>query len=230
MLGSDSYQPGIQVVIATKNSDRFLNQCLASVVEQTFPPSRITVVDQASADKTREIVAGFSRIELQDQLGSGIPQAWNQGIQSAHTEFVAMIDSDDYWVPTFLSDAIAVLQENPSAEYVVARAKYVVNSERVPPGFRPELIDQERIGWMPGTTLFRRTIFSRVGYFPEDFQIASDIEWYARLRSDSISFAEMEKLALYKRMHGENFSLSKDFAQTYRKEILRVARNRIKGV
>jgi len=229
MAISPKYDPGIQVVIATRNSDLYLDQCLRSVLEQDFPPVLVTVVDQMSQDRTREIVSSFEMVGLQDQTGTGIPQAWNQGIKSANTEFVAMIDSDDYWVPTFLSDSMAALSSNPATQYAVARAKFFIVSEEAPSGFRPELVDAERVGCMPGTTLFRRSIFSEVGLFPEDFRIASDIEWFARLRSANVPFVKVDCLGLHKRMHGENFSLSANFAHTYREEILRVARNRIKG-
>lgn len=220
--------PEIQVVIATKNSERYLSECLESVVQQDLPPVKVTVVDQASGDSTRNIASLFNLVEVQDQLGTGIPQAWNQGIQSANTEFVAMIDSDDYWAPTFLSDTFTALTSHPTAMYAVARAKFLVPATHIPRGFRAELVNAEKFGWMPGTTLVRRAVFGEIGGFPEDFRIASDIEWFGRLRTSKIPYVTSEGVGLYKRMHGDNFSLSTEFADIYRTEILRIARGRIR--
>ena len=223
-----SHSADIHVIIATKNSEKFLEQCVRSVVNQTLLPSRIVVIDQASTDNTMEIISQFDSVEIQQQVGRGIPNAWNQGITSGVSRFVALIDSDDYWTPTFLNDCFNALLHDSTAQYAVAHAKFILDQDRLPRGFRPELVNAEKIGWMPGTTLFRRTLFSEVGLFPEDFVIASDIEWYARLRNLSVPMIEVPKIGLYKRMHDDNSSLDSDIAQVYRQEILRVARNSVK--
>lgn len=219
----------VHVLIATKNSDLFLEQCLRSVMEQTYLPDRVTVIDQASTDRTREIISRYAAVELREQEGIGIPGAWNQGLRMGDSEYVAFIDSDDFWVPGFLADCIDALSADRHAKYAVAQAKFILAGEKLPSGFRPELVNAERIGWMPGTTVFRRSVFTEVGLFPEDFRIASDIEWYARLRNANIPMVQIPKVGLYKRMHGGNASLDSDIAEIYRQEILRVARNSIRS-
>lgn len=218
----------IDVVIATKNSEKYLDRCIRSVYDQTSKPSRVIVVDQASSDTTRDIAKGFAGLELLEQRGIGLPNAWNQGIESGDSEFVALIDSDDYWSPNFLTKSMDALRMNRQAEYAVAKVKFTIEGGQLPPGFRPELVNAERIGWMPGTTVFRRKVFTKVGLFPEDFTIASDIEFFARLRQSKVQMQEVPMVGLFKLMHGSNFSLNKEFSETYRKEILRVAKNSIK--
>jgi len=70
----------IDVVIATKNSEKYLDRCIRSVYDQTSEPSRVIVVDQASSDATRDIARGFAGLELLEQRGIGVPNAWNQGV------------------------------------------------------------------------------------------------------------------------------------------------------
>lgn len=230
LMGTDTTDTGtIHVLIATKNSERFLEQCLHSVMDQKRLPDRVTVIDHGSSDRTWEIIHNFPFIDLQLQEGVGIPNAWNQGIRSGSSEFVAFIDSDDYWVPDFLGDCLEALRNDPTAQYAVAQAKFILSGNYLPHGFRPELVNAERIGWMPGTTVFRRIVFAEVGLFPEDFRIASDIEWYARLRNVNVPMVRIPKVGLFKRMHGDNASLDSEIAQVYRQEILRVARNNIKS-
>lgn len=219
----------VHVLIATKNSDQYFEQCLMSVVEQEYLPDRVTVIDQSSTDYTREIVKSFKNVELCDQIGTGIPGAWNQGLRLGNSEFVAFLDSDDYWVPGFLAECINALRTNPDAQYALAQAKFILDGDKLPSGFRPDLVNAERIGWMPGTTVFRRGVFAQVGFFPEDFRIASDIEWYSRLRNAQVPMIQIPQIGLYKRMHGGNASLDGDIAEVYRQEILRVARNNIRS-
>lgn len=218
----------IDVVIATSNSERYLEECLLSVVKQ-FPPVRaIHIVDNASTDSTREIAARFESIHWHTQSGHGLAQAWNQGIRATTAEVIAMIDSDDYWAPNFLSVASQALHIHPSALCAVAMTNFFVDLAEVPAGFREELEGAARVGWMPGVTLFRREVFERVGMFPEDLLITSDIDWFARFREMRLPHVEVPIVGLNKRIHGMNLSLNANEAATYRREILRIARTRRK--
>lgn len=220
--------PAIDVVVATRNSERFLEQCLGSIVAQGIPDVRITIVDASSTDGTRAIASQVAEAVVIDQTGQGLAQAWNQGIRAGTRDVIAMIDSDDYWSPDFLWASWSALQASPAAECVTAKAKFVLDAEHLPPGFRRDLVDAERIGWMPGTTVFRRSLLERVGYFPEDHQIASDIEWFARVREQSSTIVQLPMVGLYKRIHGENLSLGGTDLSVYHQELLRVARARVR--
>jgi glycosyltransferase involved in cell wall biosynthesis len=220
---------GIDIVIATRNSDRFLGECLTSACRQSAPIASVTIVDAASTDRTLEIASLFERVSVVAQLGVGLANAWNQGIRSSHGDFVALIDSDDIWEPTFLQDALSALLREMDALCVVAETKFFLDAEHVPQGFRSELLGSQRIGWMPGATLFRREVFDVLGLFPEEYSISSDIEWFARLRDRQIPLTLMHKVGLNKRIHGGNLSLTSGVSHTYHKELLRIARNRVKG-
>ncbi len=220
--------PAVDVVMATRNSERFLEQCLISIESQGVPDIRITIIDAGSTDQTRAIAARFGAAVVIPQTGSGLAQAWNQGIQAGNRDIVAMIDSDDTWTPQFLHSALTALVDAPHAQCAMAQAKFVLDSPTPPLGFRPDLVNAERIGWMPGTTVFRRTIFQRLGYFPEDMQIASDIEWFARLREQGLPIVQLPLVGLYKRIHEGNLSLSGSDPSVYRKELLQIARARLK--
>lgn len=219
----------LTVVIATKNSEQYFDQCLESVTSQTVQPREIIVIDAHSTDRTEEIARSHSNVRFQKQSGQGLANAWNQGLQLVSSEFTAMIDSDDFWDKGFLGNCVQALAENPEALLAVSYSKFLIEAGHLPRGFRPELIGVEDIGWMPGSTVFRTQIFDVVGYFPEDLVIATDIEWFSRIRQLDVPHVKVPKPGLYKRMHGENFSLDPEYSDQYRSEILKVARNNIKG-
>lgn len=224
----DEFDPTTQVdvVLATRQSARFLADCLDSIRAQGIGGTRVTIVDDHSTDGTQEIAFQAANVFVAEQSGKGLAQAWNQGIRAGTHEFVAIIDSDDYWAPDFLRCCLNEFKRDPGAQCVITKVKFVLASPHIPAGFRPDLVNAERIGWMPGATLFRRSVFQHVGLFPEDMAIASDIEWFARLREKQIPLVTLETVGLYKRIHESNLSLSGAAPETYRREILRVARSR----
>lgn len=216
----------IDVVLATRQSALFLADCLESIRAQGIAGTKVTIIDAHSTDGTREIASQAANVVVIEQSGSGLAQAWNQGIRAGSHDFVAIIDSDDYWSPDFLRSCLSEFKTSPWAQCVITKVKFVLASHHIPIGFRPELVDAERIGWMPGATLFRRSVFEHVGLFPEDMMIASDIEWFARLRENGVPIVLLETVGLYKRIHESNLSLSGAAPEVYRREVLRVARSR----
>lgn len=225
-----SKKPKVSVVVATKNSEEYLSQCLTSIQSQTLRPLEVIVVDANSADRTAEIVREYSLARLEVQRGSGLPNAWNQGLSVASGDFIAMIDSDDYWEPEFLRSCVHALVENPKSLVALAKVKFLVTNGVTPQRMRPQLVNAELIGHMPGSTVFRRELLQEVGHFPEEFVIASDIAWFANIKSQGIESIEVPFVGLYKRMHGKNFSLNPDYACQYQAEILTIARRKLASV
>jgi glycosyltransferase involved in cell wall biosynthesis len=196
-------------------------------VNQTLIPDQVLVIDADSQDQTREIAGRFTNVIVQSQFGQGLPNAWNQGLRAATGNFIAMIDSDDFWDPAFLERSTSLLSESPEALLALARVKYFVPHGVAPKGLRPELVDAERVGLMPGSTVCRRELFDLVGFFPENFIIASDIEWFAKIRELGIESVEVPLVGLNKRMSGQNFSLDPAYSDRYHSEIVEIARRRI---
>jgi glycosyltransferase involved in cell wall biosynthesis len=94
------------VLIDTYNHERFIEQAIASVLEQDFPVSEreILVVDDGSTDRTAEIVRKFEpRVRLLQKENGGQASAFNAAIPECKGEIVAFLDGDDWWTPNKLS-------------------------------------------------------------------------------------------------------------------------------
>ena len=97
--------PLISVVIPTYNHADFLKVAITSVVEQTYQNFEIVIVDNHSNDHTNEVVDSFNddRIHLYKINNNGIIAASrNLGVDHAKGDWIAYLDSDDYWYPTRL--------------------------------------------------------------------------------------------------------------------------------
>lgn len=89
----------ISVIIPMYNREKTIIRCLDSVIQQTYPPYEIIVVDDGSTDngigKVQELQKDFIKIFRQDHKGA--QTARNRGIVEAVGEWIAFLDSDDEW-------------------------------------------------------------------------------------------------------------------------------------
>jgi len=92
--------PLISVVIPSYNHGRLIGRALASVLAQTYASIEVLVVDNHSSDNTAEVLAGFQdpRIRLLSIRNNGVIAASrNMGVCAARGEWIAFLDSDDWW-------------------------------------------------------------------------------------------------------------------------------------
>lgn len=90
--------PLVSVVIPTYNSANYISEALDSAIAQDYPELEIIVVDDGSADNTREIVSAYGdRVRLIAQPNQGSAGARNKGIQHAQGKYIAFLDADDVW-------------------------------------------------------------------------------------------------------------------------------------
>src|ERR1700733_14691878 len=87
----------LSFVIPTRNQARFIEQCIDGCIAQSIPDSEILVIDGASTDDTRAILARYGeRIRWISEPDRGQSDAVNKGVRLANGELVAWINSDDY--------------------------------------------------------------------------------------------------------------------------------------
>jgi glycosyltransferase involved in cell wall biosynthesis len=94
----------ISAVIPTYNRCHVIGRAIASVLAQTQPPAEVIIVDDGSDDSTRNICEAYgSTVRCVFQKNLGVAGARNRGVKEARCEWVAFLDSDDYWVPEHLT-------------------------------------------------------------------------------------------------------------------------------
>lgn len=105
----------VSVVIPVHNGERYLAATLDSILAQTRPPLEIIVVDDASSDRTPQILASFpSRVEvLRHETASGPARARNEGVRRARGQYIAFLDADDLWEPEKLERQLQFAAGHP---------------------------------------------------------------------------------------------------------------------
>ena len=218
--------PKLTVVMATKNSERHLASALDSVAAQTFQDLEVVVVDGGSTDRTVEIAQRYPKTTVVAQAGTGLSMAWNEGISVARGDLIAFLDSDDIWLPRKLEDQAACFATKPETDCVVGKVEFFLEpGDRIPLGFKPELLDGSHVAYMPGTATMRRALFDRMGKFETRWKIAGDLVWFDRLRKTGAHIEIIDGTVLRKRIHGANLSYTS--WSIYRAELFEHLRNSI---
>ena len=109
-------KPLVSVILPTCNHERFVGQSIASVLSQTYPRIELIVIDDGSQDDTvnriRESLAGaVIPVRVIARKNRGAPATLNQGAALAQGEYLAFLDSDDYFAPDRIEKMVAGIAE-----------------------------------------------------------------------------------------------------------------------
>lgn len=96
----------VTVIIPVYNTETYLKQCIDSIIDQTYRPIQLILVDDGSKDQSLSICQEYAKnhswIEVYHQENQGVSVARNTGLQYTKGKWVFFIDSDDYVTPTYI--------------------------------------------------------------------------------------------------------------------------------
>lgn len=184
--------PKVSVIIPTYNCAHYLGQAIESAMSQTFRDFEIIVLDDGSTDNTSEVIRQYGDdIKYIRQANRGLPAARNRAIESSSGEFVALLDADDWWEPTKLSEQVPLLEADPEAGLAYTDLRVVYDDGTVIPSFlssRPlaasgYVFDRLLLSGfiLPSTVLMRRTCFEQAGRFDESMRSHEDVDLWLRI-------------------------------------------------
>ena len=105
----------VSIITPCYNADRFVAETIESVQRQTYPNWEMLVVDDGSVDRSADIVARYAasdgRIRLIRQENAGTACARNAAMRAAQGRYIALLDADDIWEPTFLEAQLGFMRE-----------------------------------------------------------------------------------------------------------------------
>lgn len=192
--------PLVSIVVCCHNRRDYLRETLTSVFSQTYQPVEIIVMDDGSTDGTDELMRDYAdRVHYHRQPAQGIAVARTNASRLATGEYIAYQDDDDLMPPDRIGSLLGALQSHPDAafatgDFALIDADGNFTGNRWLPGALDETGPAQvfedgqaavlwpRIPAVPHTTLFRRELGERVGWFDPEFRYAcSDADFLARL-------------------------------------------------
>ena len=193
----------ISVVIPLYNKQESIVATLQSVLAQTYQNFEIVVVDDGSTDNSVYVVEEFfekhpslqggNRGRLVKKPNGGVSSARNEGIRQAKYDYVAFLDADDYWEPTYLETQVKMIQDFPEAKmwgtawgYILNNKKVIWLGRNVPKGFR-NIVDTNMY-FLNGLYLFctdvvvlDKRIFHKIDMFDERIGCGEDLDMWWRI-------------------------------------------------
>lgn len=218
----------ISVIIPCYEPGAFLLEAIASVVAQSYVAHEIIVVNDGSSatavfEEAKARFPGLIFIHVPDNRG--VAHARNAGIAHASGEIMAFLDQDDQWTPDKLQLQAGYLAAHPECDYVTSRQRYFLSEGvgNVPGWVKPEHMDTDLSGFLPGTLTARRRAFAAIGTFNENLTAGTDdVDWFFRAQAAGLKTHQLPETLLLKRIHHGNLSKS---ALAHNKELLSVVRS-----
>ena len=97
------------------NTGKYLDECLSSLLNQTYPYFEILLIDDSSSDRSLEIAIKYakkdSRVQIYHQAHRGPGAARNLGIKLAQGKYISFLDSDDFFEPDMLEKLVQTAQK-----------------------------------------------------------------------------------------------------------------------
>jgi len=216
--------PAVTVLMSVYNGEPYLREAVESVLGQVFSDFEFLIIDDASTDRTVEIVESYRdpRIRLyHNERNLGLTVSLNKGIELARGRYIARMDGDDISLPERLSRQFEFMESHPSVGVCGTWAKTIDPAGNIT-GELSALTGAslKNLCWRPSpflhpTVMVRADLMKSYGYNPE-YRQAQDYELWLRL-SPITDFHNLKNFLYLYRNHGKNVS------KTYRKQQLSVA-------
>ena len=179
----------ISVVIPTYNRANTILRALKSVLNQSYKADEIIVIDDGSSDETQEILKKFQdQIVLISQDNLGVSSARNRGIELCKNEWVAFLDSDDFWHKDKLKLQVEFHTKNRDILFshtneLWIRDDKVINqkSHHKKPQGECFLENLNFCKIAPSSVMINKKILKDVGYFDQSLKVCEDYDLWLRV-------------------------------------------------
>lgn len=196
--------PRISIIVPCYNQASYIGHTLDSVLAQTCPDWECIVMDDGSADNTREVVQAYcqkdARIHYFRQENEGVSRARNNAVKQAAGEFLLPLDGDDLIGSTYVKEALQYFQEHPETKlvYCLARRFGDVDEPWLLPEYRYEWLVIENMIFC--SAVFRKADFEKAGGYNENMATGlEDWDFYLNLLGPQDKVHRIEKVLFFYR-------------------------------
>jgi hypothetical protein len=213
--------PAISVVVTNYNHGRYLPQSLDAILAQTVAPAELIIIDDASTDNSREIIAsyqarhGFIRV-VQHETNQGVLPVISRALTEARGDYMLSTAADDWILPRLLEQAGALFARYPAAG--LCSALSLVTDERgapprifptpsplkepgyIPPAQARELLLEDDSWFMGNTVVLNRKAALAMGGFRQELRSLCDSFLYRQLSLQHGACFVPEPLGVWRRL------------------------------
>lgn len=186
--------PRFSIIVPLYNKAPYVRKALESIMAQTFTDFELIVVDDGSTDNSAAICEEYLKnikhqtSRIIHQQNAGVASARNNGVKASKGDYVAFLDADDWWKPTFLEEMDWLIKSYPDAGlYATNFVYYKKGKTHVEHNQQTGYINYPdiyyRTGSMPvwtGAACMPRKVFDEMGGFPVGIKLGEDFLLWAK--------------------------------------------------
>lgn len=208
----------VSIIVPVYNAERFINETIQTVLDQTYTNWELILVDDASTDNSVKLITPYlkkdKRIKLlKNKTNLHAALTRNKGIKAAEGRYIAFLDADDLWVPSKLKKQVAFMKMMNCAfsftgyEFADATGKPNGKKVHVPATITyKQALKNTTI--YTGTVMFDVTKLSRQDITMPEVKSEDTATWWKVLKNIDFAYGLNEVMSYYRR-HGSTLSSNK---------------------
>lgn len=221
--------PLVSIIIPCYNHENFLDDCLNSILAQTYPNIEVLICDDCSPDDSYEKILSFKeRLEnrfenvviLKNEINCGVTKNVNRMLEIAKGEFIKTIASDDCMSPDAIFEMVNFLLDNPQVDVVVSNGVKVPEEQHYP-NFNGDIIYTEapdfskddfftRVAYCnqisAPAAMVRFSVYEKFGMYDQDVKVEDFEFWLRILKQNQTTFDFLNKNLIYYRINQNSMS------------------------
>jgi len=205
--------PKISIIICSYNRAQYIEKAIRSILDQTFTNFEIIVIDDASEDNTENIVRDLTQKDqrikyFKNENNLGISKSRNKGVSLAQGEYIAMLDSDDYWIDNNkLLKQVDILEEDKNIGLIGSDVLCVdQNGKELKKHYyksrdsdiRKKILCKNQFA--QSSVVFRKKIFNEVGKYNESLDVCEDLDLWLKIGKKN-KFQNLNKITTAYMVH-----------------------------
>jgi len=164
----------VSVVVCVRDGEKCVGNCIESILNQTFKNFELIMIDDASSDRTGEIINGFKDVRIKyfrNKKWCGIAKSRNEGIKRADGKYLFFTDADCKVNKKWIEEGLCCFEKG----YIGVEGRIVYVSENHQQTFSDYVMENRNGGkFMTGNAAYRRDILQAVGGFDDALNYFSD--------------------------------------------------------
>lgn len=201
----------ISVIIPLYNKENDIVQTVQSVISQTFSSFELLIVDDGSTDSSLKLLTNIddSRIKIIRKENSGVSATRDLGIHEAKFKYIALLDADDIWYPTFLEEMVSLIKDYPNVS-LMGSAYYLQTEEQtrllydygISPDFRGTIdyFEYAKVNtlYTSSSVVFKKQDYFILGGFDTSLRKGEDIDLWIKFGLHTLVAYLNKPLVIYK--------------------------------
>ncbi|EPR74757.1 putative glycosyltransferase [Winogradskyella psychrotolerans RS-3] len=226
----------VSIITAVYNSEKTIDACMDSVLNQTYPNIEYIIVDGGSNSETlsklNAAAKKYPNIKLSSEPDKGIYDALNKGIVKATGDIVGFVHSDDFLADATIIASIVEAFKTKGVDGVYGDLHYVAleNTNKIIRNWISQPFSYKLLknGWMPAhpTLYLKKNLYDTYGMFDLNFKIAADYDFILRIfKQTSLNFFYLPKTIVKMRVGGASNKSLKNILQKSKEDYRAIKAN-----